>query len=98
MKNIGTLLLAPILVLSAFAQEGSIVNPGAGVNAALSKYVLSSQVVSSGGTAVPNAVVRVEGAQALTDAQGNFQLQVPPGQKKISISANGYADFCLQQV
>src|SRR5260370_31624297 len=58
-------------------------------------FTLRGHVVTADGGSVPNARARVGAEVTVSDGQGNFCLQVPSGENKISISANGYADFAV---
>jgi hypothetical protein len=59
------------------------------------RFVLIGHVVAADGEPIPRAEVRVGGATARTDAQGNFQLPALSGESRISISASGYAFFAV---
>ncbi len=69
--------------------------PGAAPEARAERFVVSGHVVAADGELIPNARVQLGTATASTDAQGSFQLLVPPGEREISISASGYTPLAV---
>jgi len=69
--------------------------PGAALEARAERFVVSGHVVAADGKLIPKAQVQLGTATASTDAQGSFQLLVPPGARKISISASGYTPLAV---
>lgn len=78
---------------SAFAEDAPrSVSPARSSEPTLA---LRGHVVTVDGVSVPNARAKVRSEAAISDAQGDFRLQVPSGENTISISANGYAGFSV---
>ena len=69
--------------------------PGVAPNARPERFVLLGHVVAADGDPIPKAEVRLGSATARTDAQGSFQLPALSGDRRISISASGYAPFAV---
>jgi len=72
-----------------------LAEPGAAPEARAERFAVSGHVVTADGEFIPKAQVQLGTATASTDAQGSFQLLVPPGERKISISASGYAPLTV---
>jgi hypothetical protein len=72
-----------------------LAEPGAAPEAGAERFAVSGHVVTADGEFIPKAQVQLGTATASTDAQGSFQLFVPPGERKISISASGYAPLAV---
>jgi hypothetical protein len=88
-----TVLLA-LIAIRSLAQDiaSSSAEPA---SADVVKVILRGHVTDAGGLPVANAQVRLGTESAISDSQGNFRLQVPPGQNRISISADGYPEFSV---
>jgi hypothetical protein len=59
------------------------------------RFVLRGHVLATDGEPIPKAEVKLGNATVSTDAQASFQLLVPSGESKISISATGYTPLVV---
>ena len=64
-------------------------------SARVERFVLRGHVLATDGEPIPKAEVKLGNATVSTDAQASFQLLVPSGESKISISATGYTPLVV---
>jgi carboxypeptidase family protein len=103
MRNALVIAMAVSVLTGCLVAEGAVAGPnpatapqpGAALEARPERFVVSGHVVAADGKLIPNAQVQLGTATASTDAQGSFQLLVPRGKRKISISASGYTPLAV---
>jgi hypothetical protein len=95
MRNALFIAMAVSVLTGCLLAEDAVAGPnpataGAAPGARAERFVLSGHVVAADGEPIAKTEVQLGSATARTDAQGSFQLLVPSGESKISISASGY--------
>jgi hypothetical protein len=95
MRNALFIAMAVSVLIGCLLAEDAVAGPnpataGAAPGARAERFVLSGHVVAADGEPIAKTEVQLGSATARTDAQGSFQLLVPSGESKISISASGY--------
>jgi hypothetical protein len=66
-----------------------------------SKGTIAGKVVDERGKAISGARVLVSGAaeaEATTDAKGNFEVALEPGDYRLTVEADGYASASLREI
>jgi hypothetical protein len=83
-----------LLASCALASDAGDSQP-ARLNPLPTLLTLSGQVVTGEGTPIPVATVEAGPASTTADLQGNFLLSLRPGNHKLQVSAQGYAQLTV---